>query len=174
MGEIADRFYWAKELMQPRAEDHIIELGCGTGLLLSLLCPILDGGKIVAVDSSPAMIKKAASRNAKWEKEGRLQFVNSKIAELQCDANSFDIAVAFNVNVFFKSDLPAIQVISNILKPGGTMFVFYQPPFNTSIAFMAPVAKFIAQHQFKIIQTVCEKGLHFPAFCVQAKNNKMQ
>ncbi len=172
MKEIPDRFYRAEKLIQLKPHDNILEVGCGTGLLLSLICPVLVTGKVVAVDSSAAMIKMARKNNEKCEKEGRISFINENIADTLLEKSSFDKVVSFNLNIFLKSNIPAIEIISQALKPGGDLYIFYQPPYSSTVAIMNTAIDFISQHQFEIIQKFTGSELKVPAFCVHAKNIK--
>ncbi len=45
------------------APKSILELGCGTGQLTSLLCSVFPSGKITAIDAAPAMIGIASSKH---------------------------------------------------------------------------------------------------------------
>ncbi len=57
--KVNDRFIWAVEMLHIDPDDHILEIGCGHGIAVSLIAPQLKTGSITAVDSSRAMIDKA-------------------------------------------------------------------------------------------------------------------
>jgi trans-aconitate methyltransferase len=57
--------------MAPDPDDQLLEIGCGPGVAVSLVCERLAGGRIVAVDRSPTAIERAARRNAEHVASGR-------------------------------------------------------------------------------------------------------
>jgi ubiquinone/menaquinone biosynthesis C-methylase UbiE len=59
----SDRVVWAVEVLDVAPDDRILEVGCGHGVAVSLICERLDGGHITAVDRSPKMIEMARKRN---------------------------------------------------------------------------------------------------------------
>ena len=60
----AARLEWAVETLAVQPADRLLEIGCGHGVAVSLVCERLDGGSIVAIDRSPTMIELATRRNA--------------------------------------------------------------------------------------------------------------
>jgi len=60
----AARLVWAVETLAVQPADRLLEIGCGHGVAVSLVCERLDGASIVAIDRSPTMIELATRRNA--------------------------------------------------------------------------------------------------------------
>ena len=60
----AARLVWGVETLAVQPADRLLEVGCGHGVAVSLVCERLDGGSIVAIDRSPTMIELATRRNA--------------------------------------------------------------------------------------------------------------
>jgi cyclopropane fatty-acyl-phospholipid synthase-like methyltransferase len=60
---IPERLVWAVDTLQVAPDDRLLEIGCGAGLAVSLVCERLHTGTITAIDQSEAMIRLAQQRN---------------------------------------------------------------------------------------------------------------
>ncbi len=60
---IPERLVWAVNTLQVAPDDQLLEIGCGVGLAVSLVCECLNTGVITAIDQSEAMIRLARQRN---------------------------------------------------------------------------------------------------------------
>src|SRR5919202_1306242 len=70
-GKASERFFWAVDTLQVRPADRLLEVGCGHGVAVSLVCERLTTGTITAIDRSPKMIEMAARRNREHVDAGR-------------------------------------------------------------------------------------------------------
>lgn len=62
--KIAERLAWAVETMRVRPDDRVLEIGCGAGVAVGLVCERLAGGRITAIgrsDATTALARRAAS-----------------------------------------------------------------------------------------------------------------
>lgn len=90
-----------------------MEVGCGTGFVLQMLCKTFPGWQIVATEAQPEGIEFARTR------------VSEDVTFFQMDAcaipfrNEFDVIGAFDVIEHIPDDVAAIGQIHAALKPGG-------------------------------------------------------
>jgi protein-L-isoaspartate O-methyltransferase len=70
---IPDRVVWAVEQLAIQPRDRVLEIGCGPGLAVSLVCAELGTGSITAIDRSPLQVAKARARNRNSIERGRAQ-----------------------------------------------------------------------------------------------------
>src|SRR5215469_16987181 len=85
--------YLAQLALPPTA--HILELGCGTGVVLRALAQQRDfSGRLIGVDQSPVLI--AAARRLAAEEGGdqRIEFSVGDVHHLDLGDSSFDAVVA--------------------------------------------------------------------------------
>jgi SAM-dependent methyltransferase len=127
-GKAAERLVWAVEAMGVRPTDRVLEIGCGHGVAVTLVCEKLDGGSILAIDRSPKMIALARARNARYVEAGVAAFQVAALHEAELGCARFDLAFGVHVPVFARGD-PAreLAVIRDHLAPGGRLCLAYQP-----------------------------------------------
>lgn len=114
--------------MSVRPEDRLLEIGCGHGVAVSLVCDKLAGGSIVAVDRSPKMIERARNRNAEHIERGVATFQTAALHEADLTGVRFDKIFAIHVPVFLRGNPDReLKIISEHLAPGGRFFLPYQP-----------------------------------------------
>jgi hypothetical protein len=57
-GAVPEQVRWAVEVLDPGPEVRLLEIGCGPGVALSLICERLVGGRIVAIDRYKEIIRR--------------------------------------------------------------------------------------------------------------------
>ena len=124
MGD-SERLRWAAELVAPAPEDRILEVGCGHGVLVSLLAQGLATGVVVGVDRSATMIATAARRNGTAVQEGRVRLLAAPLLDADLDGQEFDVVVSFNVRAFWTPPAPAWDVVAGVLSPTGRVLVAF-------------------------------------------------
>ncbi|MCP3802498.1 class I SAM-dependent methyltransferase [Allokutzneria sp. A3M-2-11 16] len=147
---VPDRVRWAVEVLDPRPEDEILEIGSGPGVAASLVCQRLQSGRLLALDRSPVAVERIGERNADHVAAGRLAVRQSALADLIVPPSSFDKAFAVNVNVFWVGD-PAreLAVLKAALREGGSLHILYGAGGPTSAdRVTGPVAAALREHGF--------------------------
>lgn len=90
---------------------HLLEAGCGTGLVLERLRP--HAARAMGVDLSRGMLKKARARS--------LDVVEGSVTALPFADASFDLVCSFKVLAHVKDIELAISEMARVLRPGGYM-----------------------------------------------------
>jgi SAM-dependent methyltransferase len=122
----ADRMAWAVDQLGVTPSSRVLEVGCGHGLAVTLVCERLGAGRMVAVDRSPKMIAAAARRNAAHVAAGRLRLVEAPLESADLGADPFTHVFAFNVRAM--AEPGSLAVARSRLAAGGTVALFAQHP----------------------------------------------
>ena len=96
----SERFVWAVDTLEVRPADRLLEVGCGHGVGVSLVCERLTTGTITAIDRSPKMIEMATRRNREHVDAGRAVLEAIALKDADLGNQRFDKVFAFNVAPF--------------------------------------------------------------------------
>jgi SAM-dependent methyltransferase len=109
-----------EELVEPRAGDRIVDLGCAAGAVTHFLSEF--GCDVIGVDAEPRAIEKARSLFP------QLEFVLADVRALPFDDASFDKAVAADLVEHLDDETfrAMLRELRRVLLPGGT-FTLYTP-----------------------------------------------
>jgi len=105
------------DAMQIKAEQYVLDAGCGSGLTACHLAKTV-GCKIIGVDINAQMIEKACLRA---KKEGVSHLVEFRVADaynLPFADNHFDFVMAESITVFLDK-VKVYQELNRVLKPEG-------------------------------------------------------
>lgn len=125
--KIAERLIWAVNAMAIDPADRVLEVGCGHGVAVSLVCEKLDDGTITAIDRSATMIGMAERRNHEHVSSGKATFQAVTLDEADFADQQFDKIFAIHVSVFWQQSRQALTIVKRLLAPDGALFLFNQP-----------------------------------------------
>ena len=121
----SERLRWAVETLAVDPGDRLLEVGCGHGVAVSLVCERLGaGGAITAVDRSAKMTAAAAKRNRGCT---QARFVTASIEDADLGEEAYDKAFAVHVAALERPG-PALDTVRARLVPGGRLYLFSQAP----------------------------------------------
>jgi SAM-dependent methyltransferase len=121
----SERFVWAVETLDVGPADRLLEVGCGHGVAVSLVCERLETGTITAIDRSPKMIEMATRRNREHVGSGRAELEAVALEDADLGDRRFDKVFAFNVAPFWLQPETALGAVRGHLSPDGTVSVFW-------------------------------------------------
>ena len=125
---VAARHRWAVETLDPGPSERLLEIGCGPGVAVSLICEKLSDGTIVGLDRSRPMIAQATRRNRAHVDAGRAAFEAVALGEADLGDEAFDKAFAVNVRLL-RTDAPReADVLRRALAPEGAFYLFQHHP----------------------------------------------
>jgi SAM-dependent methyltransferase len=121
----SERIAWAVEVLAVKPADRLLEVGCGHGVAVSLVCERLESGRITAVDRSPKMIEAARRRNQAHA--DKVRWITSTLEQADLEDEVYDKAFAVDVAALHKPGA-ALEVVRQRLVPGGRLYLFSQAP----------------------------------------------
>ena len=128
MSGAAERLVWAVDALDVQPDDRLLEVGCGHGVAVSLVCERLGSGSILGVDRSAKMIDAATRRNAGHVAAGRASFQVAELHEADLGDATFDIVFAIHVPVLLRGDpYRELPVVATHLALGGRFVMPFQP-----------------------------------------------
>ncbi len=126
---VPGRLRWAVGQLDVGPDDRVLEIGCGPGVAVSLICQRLAGGRITAIDRSATAVRRATELNAAHVAAGRAVLEQVALAELDPAGRRFDVIFAVNVNLFWVRPAAAeLRILKGLLRDGGTLSLFYEAP----------------------------------------------
>jgi ubiquinone/menaquinone biosynthesis C-methylase UbiE len=128
----SERFVWAVDTLALDPADRVLEVGCGHGVAVSLVCERLTSGRITAIDRSKKMIEMAAQRNRDHVAAGRAVLTTAALEEADFGDQRFDKIFAFNVAPFWLEPKKALGIVGRQLAADGAVYIFWDPRHTQS------------------------------------------
>lgn len=150
------------ELLDLRATDRVLEVGCGNGQALALMAGAVTRGMLFGIDRSALQVKAARARNQRAMATGRM-----KVEQLELDdapellVERFDKVVAVNVNAFWTDPERSLTSASRLLRPRGRLYLTYETPSAARARELATkLPEILPLHRFAVLRKELE-GAHF-------------
>lgn len=171
-GKPSERIVWAVETLALDPGDRVLEVGCGHGVAVSLVCERLTSGQITAIDRSKKMIEMATRRNREHVAEGRAVLRTTALEEADFGNERFDRVFAFNVAPFWLQPEDALGIVRRHLAPGGVVYLFWdarhtQPGRARELA--DQLGEKVRLARFSVSQVLVKDLRPVPAVCVIAQ-----
>jgi ubiquinone/menaquinone biosynthesis C-methylase UbiE len=158
----SERLVAAVDALDPQPSDHVLEVGCGAGVAVSLVCERLVDGSMVAIDRSPAMIRAAERRNRAHIEAGRLRLETVALSEARFGDERFDRVLAVRVGSLARPPGDGLAVLRRHLAPGGVVGVFGDGPTpSRTAATQRALLDNLRRQGFRVIELVSRRaGTH--------------
>jgi ubiquinone/menaquinone biosynthesis C-methylase UbiE len=111
------------ETLAIKENEHVLEIGFGTGLLLRQIADSLERGFIEGIDFSELMVAMALKKNKRHINAGKVKIHSGDFAEVRFNDSSFDKVFSINTIYFWQRPDATVSKIYRLLKPGGKFFI---------------------------------------------------
>lgn len=118
------------EHLNPAPSDHILEIGSGTGALLSALDRVVEDGTLTGIDFSNEMVAIARKRLAKGIGKGKITLIEGNFDAVDIPEESFHKVCSVNTIYFWEQPEKIFAKIFRVLKPGGALLLGFEDRSN--------------------------------------------
>jgi len=108
------------DMMNLAPHDNVLDVGCGTGWLARLIAERVPDGRVIGMDISDEMIRRARRNYVAVE---NAMFVIGAADEIPWDANFFSHAISVESAYYWPDPSRALREIHRVLVEGGSAWI---------------------------------------------------
>jgi ubiquinone/menaquinone biosynthesis C-methylase UbiE len=109
------------DLAAPVRNEHVLDVGTGTGLVAHLVAPLVSPGMVIGIDLSENMLGIARKKHRK-----NVQFLGMAAEDLVFRPGTFDLVTMGEALAYFADPTTALEEANRVLRPGGRIAVSCQ------------------------------------------------
>jgi len=114
------------ELAMPAKNEHVLDVGTGTGLVAHLVAPLVSPGTVLGIDLSENMLAIARAQGGEKKRAKNMQFVGMAAEHLVFRPETFDLVTVGETLAYLADPTTALEEANRVLKPGGRLAVSCQ------------------------------------------------
>jgi ubiquinone/menaquinone biosynthesis C-methylase UbiE len=145
------------DFVDPRPGQHVLDVGCGTGLLTSHMADKVGlGGTVVGVDFSDGMLSEARRR-----KPPNVTYMSMTAERLVFRDETFDVLTMGELLTYLIDPFRGLNEAYRVLKPGGVIGVSAQRPSLATEAqdvFFSSLVALSRRHQLQVPRLSAERA----------------
>jgi len=108
------------DLMNLVPHDNVLDAGCGAGWLSRLLSERVPDGRVVGMDISDEMVRRARKKHVALD---NTMFVIGSLDEIPWDANFFTHAISVESAYYWPEPARGLREIHRVLREGGSAWI---------------------------------------------------
>jgi len=114
---------WGLTHVPIRANDTILDVGCGGGRTIARLAAIATGGKVYGVDFSDVSVAVSGKTNRASVDSGRVEVRQASVSHLPFPDAMFDVATAVETHYYWPDLVADLREVLRVLKPAGAFAI---------------------------------------------------
>lgn len=168
---VPERLEWAVALLGVHPNEHLLEIGCGPGHAVALVCTQLTSGSITAIDRSATMVARARARNRTALEDGRARIEQHVLSEAGL-GRRFQKVFAVNVNAFWTAPAASLGALRRLLQPSGTAYLVYEPPSTARLYdLQRRLPAQLEAHGFDVADVLVQRFQASHGLCISGRPN---
>jgi SAM-dependent methyltransferase len=108
------------EKMRLAPADSVLDIGCGAGWLSRRLAKLVPEGRVVGMDISDEMIRRARRASVDFH---NLMFVTGEVAHIPWQPNFFSHAISVESSYYWPEPAAGIKDFFRVLREGGSAWI---------------------------------------------------
>ncbi len=129
MDRVPTRIRVAVDVLDPAPDDRVLEVGCGAGVAMALVCARLLDGHVTGLDRSATAIERAEKRLRRWLDDGRADLQHRDLTRFHGDGRPYDRILAVDVNVFWTAAASVEAArLRDLVADDGVVHLVFDPP----------------------------------------------
>ncbi|HEY7826112.1 MAG TPA: class I SAM-dependent methyltransferase [Candidatus Acidoferrales bacterium] len=124
-GEAMEHDHWP--ITQPvlarmgiTADDNILDLGCGAGWLSRVLAKCASQGRVVGMDISDEMVRRARQKSVELE---NLAFIVGAAEEIPWESDFFSKMISVESSYYWPDPAKSLREVFRVLRDGGSAWI---------------------------------------------------
>jgi protein-L-isoaspartate O-methyltransferase len=119
----------AVDAVDPSPDARVLEVGCGAGVAMALVCERLTDGHVTGLDRSATAIAHAEKRLRRYLDDGVADLQHRDLAGFHGDGRPYDVVFAVNVNVFWTGPAEDETArLRDLVDDAGLVHLVYETP----------------------------------------------
>lgn len=128
--ENSNRPYYGRvvELLELGGGEHILEVGCGSGLVIRQIMERHPSCRVDGLDFSRLMLARARRNNPRAIQEGRVRLIEDDLGAHEFAGRVYDRAFGINVVYFWEDLAGMLAKLHGLLAAGGRLVLLMSSP----------------------------------------------
>jgi len=143
-----------------RADDVVVDVGCGPGEAVRVASEYLVHGRVIGVDPTPAMIRIAREQTLGHTCADRIRFTEGPAEQLPLESETASVVLAINSLHHWAEPHAGLDEVWRVLAPGGRFFIGDEETeggrwshADGPLSDAAEIRRLVEQHGFEYVRT---------------------